>query len=63
MAKVLKAVATTNDYFLKKATESRRKFGSDGNGKPNYGQDATGFFSFKNSMINKILAVRLEGLF
>jgi hypothetical protein len=30
--------------FLKKATDSQRKFGSDGNGNPNYGQEAVGFF-------------------
>jgi hypothetical protein len=35
----------------------------DGNGDPNYGQEAVDFFSWKKSIIGKILAVRLEGLF
>ena len=48
--------------FDDKATDSRRKFGSDGNGNPNYGREAVGFFSLKKH-IDKILAVRLEGLF
>jgi hypothetical protein len=37
-----------NDYFLKKAMDSRRKFGLDGNGNPNYGREAVGFFSLNN---------------
>jgi hypothetical protein len=32
-----KAIGTLNAYFLTKATDSQRKFGSDGNGNPNYG--------------------------
>ena len=28
-----------------KATDSRRKFGSDGNGNPNYGPEAVDFFT------------------
>jgi hypothetical protein len=43
-----KTVAIQNDYFLKKATDSQRKFGSDGNGNPNYGREAVGFFPLKN---------------
>jgi hypothetical protein len=43
----LKAVTFYNDYFLKKATDSRRKFGLDMNGNPNYGREAVGFFSLK----------------
>ena len=31
-------------YFLKKATYSQRKFGSDRNGNPNYGREAVKFF-------------------
>jgi hypothetical protein len=47
----------------KKATDSRRKFGLDGNGNPKYGREAISFFSIKKSIIDKILTVRLEGLF
>jgi hypothetical protein len=45
--------------------DSRRKFGLDGNGNPNYGQEAVFFFFFfiKKSLIDKILGIRLEGLF
>jgi hypothetical protein len=46
-----------------KATDSRRKFGSDGNGNPNYGREVVGFFSSKKSIIDKTLIIRLEGLF
>ena len=35
----------TWQHFLTKATDSRRKFGSDKNGNPNYGQEAVEFFS------------------
>ena len=42
-----KAVAILNNYFLKKATDSRRKFGSDGSGNPNYGREVVGFFFIK----------------
>ena len=31
--------------FLRKATDSQRKFESDGNGNQNYGREAVGFFS------------------
>jgi hypothetical protein len=58
-----KAVAILNDYFLKKATDSRRKLGSDGNENSNYGREAVDYFSIKKSIIDKILAIRLEGLF
>jgi hypothetical protein len=34
-----KAVAFEKDYFLKEATDSRRKFVSDMNGNPNYGRE------------------------
>jgi hypothetical protein len=39
-----KVVVILNDYFLKKAMDSRRKFGSDMNGNPNYGREAVGYF-------------------
>jgi hypothetical protein len=32
---------------LKKTTNSHRKFGSDGNGNPNYGREAINLFSWK----------------
>jgi hypothetical protein len=40
-----KAVAILNACFLIEAMDSWRKFGSDGNGNPNYGQEAIDFFS------------------
>jgi hypothetical protein len=48
-----------------KATDSWRKFGTDGNGDPNYGRDRCCRFFHKKikSNIDKILAVRLERLF
>jgi len=49
-------------YYLTKATNSLRKFGLDRNGNPNYGRVAINFFSKQNSQIDKILAIRLEGL-
>ena len=42
-----KVVAIYNAYFLTKVTDSGRKFGSDGNGNPNSGQDAVGFVFHK----------------
>jgi hypothetical protein len=48
-----KAVAFLNDYFLKKATDSRRKFGLDGNENPNYGREAVGFFSLNNQSLTR----------
>ena len=46
-------------------TDSRRKCGLDGNGNPNYGWDSRDhqLFYIKNSIIDKILTVRLKGLF
>jgi hypothetical protein len=58
-----KVVAIQNDYFLKKATDSQRKLGSDGNGNPKLWSRGRRFFFIKKSIIDKILAVRLEGLF
>jgi hypothetical protein len=46
-----------------KMTDSWRQFGSDGNGNSNYGREAVGSFSLKYQIIDKILAVRSEGLF
>jgi hypothetical protein len=40
-------------YFLKKGTDFRRRFGSDGNGNPNYGQEAIGIFLFKNQTLTR----------
>ena len=40
-----------------------KKFGSDGNGNPNYGQEVDGFFFIKKSIFDEILVIRLEGLF
>jgi hypothetical protein len=53
----------TWQYFLTKVTDSRRKFGSYKNGSPNYGREVVDFFLIKKSNFDKILAVRLEGLF
>jgi hypothetical protein len=46
-----------------KATNSRRKFGSDRHGNPNYGREAVDSFPLKTKKTNKILTVTLEGLF
>jgi hypothetical protein len=48
-----KATAFLNDYFLKKATNSRRKFGLDGNRNSNYGREAVGFFSLNNQSLTR----------
>jgi hypothetical protein len=48
-----KTIAILNYYFLKKAADPRRKFGSDGNGNPNYGREAVGFFSLKNESLTR----------
>ena len=63
-----KAVAMQNAHFFKKAKDSRRQYGSDRKGNPNYGREAVVFlyffiFPIKKSIIDKILVVRLEGLF
>jgi hypothetical protein len=50
-------------FFLTKATDSPRKFGSDKNGNPNYGQEAIDFLHAEIKKTDKILAVRLKGLF
>jgi hypothetical protein len=44
-------------------TDSQRKLGSDMNGNPNYGQETVDFFFIISKKTNKILTVRLEGLF
>jgi hypothetical protein len=43
--------------------DSRRKFGSDGNGNPNYGGEAVGFFSFKNQSLRTSWALDWRGCF
>ena len=48
-----KAVAIWNDYILKKATDSQRKFGSDKNGNPNYGWEVVDFFSWKYKKLTR----------
>jgi hypothetical protein len=52
-----------NDYFLKKATDSRRKFGSDGNGNPNYGWEAVGFFSLEIQSLTRSWPLDSRGYF
>ena len=49
--------------FWKKATDCRRRFGSDRNGNPDYGGEVVGFLFITKSIIDKILVGRLEGLF
>ena len=44
-----------------KAMDSRMKFGSDGNVNPKFGWEAVDSCSWKKLIIDKILAVRLEG--
>jgi hypothetical protein len=39
--------------FLKKATDSCRKFGLDENGNPNYDREAVGFFSLNNKSLTR----------
>ena len=53
---------STWQYFLIKVTNSQREFGLDMIGKPNYGWEAINSCSLTKK-IDKILAVRLEGLF
>jgi hypothetical protein len=58
-----KAVAIQNDYFSKKATNSRRKFGSDGNGNPNYGREAVSSFSLQNQPLTRSWPLDWRGYF
>jgi hypothetical protein len=58
-----KVVAILNDYFLKKAINSRRKFGPDRNGNPNYGQEVIGFFSIKNQSLTRFWPLDWRGYF
>jgi hypothetical protein len=58
-----KAVTIKIDYFLKKATDSRRKFGSDGNGNPNYGREVVGFFSLKIQSLTRSWPLDWRGYF
>jgi hypothetical protein len=56
-------ITISNYYFLKKATDSRRKFGLDGNGNPNYGRQAVNFFSFKNQQLTRSWPLDWRGYF
>ena len=51
------------NIFLKKATGSRRKFGSEGNGNPNYGREVVSFFSFKNQPLTRSWPLDWRGCF
>jgi hypothetical protein len=48
-----KVVTISNDYFLKKAIDSRRKFGSDRNGNPTYGQEVVNVFLSKKQSLTR----------
>jgi hypothetical protein len=48
---------------LKKATDSQRKFGPDGNGNPNYGQEAVNFFSLQNQSLTRSRPLDWRGYF
>ena len=58
-----KGCCDLNDLCLKKAMDSRRKFGSDGNGETQTMVKGRRFLIIKKSIIDKILAIGLEGLF
>jgi hypothetical protein len=58
-----KAVAICNDCFWKKATDSQRKFGSDGNENPKYGREAASFFSLKNQSLTRSWPLDWRGYF
>jgi hypothetical protein len=58
-----KAVGILNYYFWKEPTDSQRKFGLDGNGNPNYGREAVGFFSLKNQSLTRSWALDWRGYF
>jgi len=44
-------------------TDSQRKFGLDGNGNPNYGREAVGFFSLKNQSLTRSWPLDWRGYF
>ena len=62
MAKVQRPSQFKLIVFLKKATDSRRKFGSDGNGR-DYGREAVGFTSLKNQSLTKSWPLDWKGYF
>ena len=49
--------------FLTKSIDSRRKFGSDGNGNPNCGGEAVGFFPLKNQSLARSWPLNWRGCF
>jgi hypothetical protein len=48
---------------MKKVTDSRRKFGLDGNGNPNYGWEVVGFFSLNNQSLTRSWPLDWRGYF
>jgi hypothetical protein len=62
-AKVQRPLHFKSDYFMKKAMDSRRKFGLDGNGNPNYGREAVGFFSLNNQSSTRSWPLDWRGYF
>jgi hypothetical protein len=44
-------------------TDSQRKFGSDGNGNPNYGREAIRFFPLKNQSLTRSWLLDWNGYF
>jgi hypothetical protein len=63
MAKVQRLSHFKMIYFLKKATDPRRKFGLDGNGNPKYGREAVGFFSLDNQSLIRSWTLDWRGYF
>jgi hypothetical protein len=49
--------------LVKKATDSQRKFGLDGNGNPNYGWEAVGFISLENQSLTRSWPLDWRGYF
>jgi hypothetical protein len=43
--------------------DSQRKFGLNGNGNPNYGREAVGFFSYKNQSLTRSWPLNWRGYF
>ena len=58
-----KVVANCHVYFLKKAKDSRRRFGSDGNGNPKHGREAVNVFSIKNQSLTRSWPLDWRGCF
>jgi hypothetical protein len=63
MAKVQRPPHFKMIIFLKKAMDSRKKFGLDGNGNPNYGREAVGFFSLNNQSLTRSWPLDWRGYF